>query len=141
MKSLKAGKKSILQANDEIAATESVLEKAVKAVEKKTSKKALKKVEASNQEDGLTSEKPSKSSTKKSTAKTSKKMIETKVVFQFLGNDIEPKSLLEQAKEDYLATGGKEKDIETMELYIKPEDNAAYYVVNGTPYGKVTIFA
>lgn len=140
MKSVKASKKSISIANEEVAATESVLDKAVKAVEKKAAKKATKKAETAEKEEELTTARK-KSSEKESSKKESKKTVEAKVIFQFLGNEIEPKNLLEQAKADYLASGGKEKDIKAMELYIKPEDNAAYYVVNGVPYGKVAIFA
>lgn len=140
MKSSEA-KKSISKANEEIAATESVIDQDVKAVEKKATKRT-KKADVKDVDSQETTEKAGKkNSTKKSTSQASKKVIDTRIVFQFLGNDIEPKNLLEQAKADYLAAGGKEKDIKAMELYIKPEDNAAYYVVNGVPAGKVTIFA
>ena len=34
-------------------------------------------------------------------------------------------------------TGKKIGDIKTMELYIKPEESAVYYVINGTETGAV----
>lgn len=78
---------------------------------------------------------------KKDVEKKTVKKMKVKIVVQYLGNEIEPNILLEQAKADYLASGGNEKDMTNMELYIKPEDNAAYYVVNGITAGKLTIFA
>jgi hypothetical protein len=140
MKSKSSVKKELEKAQEEVAAaSESVLDKAVKAVEKKAAKKATKKSEKSDSVD----EKASAKSSEKEAAKkaSTKKTIDTKVVFQLSGSEIETKSLLEQAKADFIAAGGKEKEIKAMELYIKPEENAAYYVVNGVPLGKIAIFA
>ena len=36
-----------------------------------------------------------------------------------------------EAKKAYAALGHKEDEIETLTLYIKPEERAVYYVVNG----------
>ena len=30
-----------------------------------------------------------------------------------------------------MAAGHKEEEIETIDIYVKPEENAAYYAVNG----------
>ena len=48
----------------------------------------------------------------------------------FAGKQIMAKDVLKKAEEAYLAAH-KGVGIKTLELYISPEQNAAYYVVNG----------
>lgn len=71
---------------------------------------------------------------------TAKKAAKEKVVIQYLGNEVVMDVLLEQAKAQFLANGGEEKALKNLELYLKPEENAVYYVVNGTPQGKLPLF-
>ena len=52
------------------------------------------------------------------------------VVVEFAGKQIMAKDVLHKAEEAYLAAH-KDVEIKTLELYISPEQNAAYYVVNG----------
>ena len=52
------------------------------------------------------------------------------VVVEFAGKQIMAKDVLQKAEEAYLAAH-KGVEIKTLELYISPEQNAAYYVVNG----------
>ena len=52
------------------------------------------------------------------------------VVVEFAGKQIMAKDVLKKAEEAYLAAH-KGVGIKTMALYISPEQNAAYYVVNG----------
>ena len=52
------------------------------------------------------------------------------VVVEFSGKQIMAKDVLKKAEEAYLAAH-KGVGIKTLELYISPEQNAAYYVVNG----------
>ena len=52
------------------------------------------------------------------------------VVVEFAGKQIIAKDVLKKAEEAYLAAH-KGVGIKTLELYISPEQNAAYYVVNG----------
>ena len=52
------------------------------------------------------------------------------VVVEFAGKQIMAKDVLQKAEEAYLAAH-KDVEIKTLELYISPEQNAAYYVVNG----------
>ena len=51
-------------------------------------------------------------------------------VVEFAGKQIMAKDVLQKAEEAYLAAH-KDVEIKTLELYISPEQNAAYYVVNG----------
>ena len=52
------------------------------------------------------------------------------VVVEFAGKQIMAKDVLQKAVEAYLVAH-KDVEIKTLELYISPEQNAAYYVVNG----------
>ena len=52
------------------------------------------------------------------------------VAVEFAGKQIMAKDVLQKAEEAYLAAH-KDVEIKTLELYISPEQNAAYYVVNG----------
>ena len=51
-------------------------------------------------------------------------------VVEFAGKQIMAKDVLKKAEDAYLAAH-KGVGIKTLELYISPEQNAAYYVVNG----------
>ncbi len=77
-----------------------------------------------------------KSSTQKENTSIVKKVekieeIEARVVFQQGGYQLEPKLILERAKADWFAKGHKESELKSIELYIKPEEWSAYYVING----------
>ena len=52
------------------------------------------------------------------------------VVVEFAGKQVMAKDVLKKAEEAYLAAH-KGVGIKTLELYISPGQNAAYYVVNG----------
>lgn len=42
-------------------------------------------------------------------------------------------------KEAWVAQGNKVKEIDTLEIYVKPEEKKAYYVVNGTVNGAIDL--
>ncbi len=46
--------------------------------------------------------------------------------------------ITKRVKADYSAKEGA-ADIKTLNIYVKPEDNAAYYVVNGDIEGKMEL--
>ena len=60
-----------------------------------------------------------------------KKEIKTAVYVQYTGKEAEVEKLVAAAKKAYVAAGHKETDIKTVEIYVKPEENTAYYVING----------
>ena len=72
-----------------------------------------------------------KAPAKKTAAKkpAAKKPAGDSVVLQYNGKDIEMKALVEACKADYKAKGHKSAN--NVCVYVKPEDNAAYYTVNG----------
>lgn len=58
------------------------------------------------------------------------------IVLQYSGAEIEASTLADAAVAQYKAAK-KRARIKAIKLYIKPEERAAYYVINGTFNGKV----
>lgn len=59
---------------------------------------------------------------------------------QYGENSITREALLEKAKEVWEATGHDPKKVEMIDLYVKPEDNRVYYVVNKCETGSFPLF-
>ena len=107
----------------------------VKAPEKKkttTRRTSTKKTEAAKDEavKAETSEAAPKKTTAKKPATKKVNEPEMTMTIQFQGKDIVAKDVMEAAKKAYLEAN-PEGEIKSIAIYVKPEENAAYYVVNG----------
>ena len=73
------------------------------------------------------------------TAKKSaaKKEIKTEVVLQYGEKEVNTKDMIASVKKDWTKQKHKISEIKSIELYVKPEDYAVYYVINGEHTGKV----
>ena len=49
---------------------------------------------------------------------------------EFGGNKVDHKQLIDMAKSLWKSEGRKVKDLTSVELFFKPEENACYYVFN-----------
>ena len=58
---------------------------------------------------------------------------------EFQGKKVETKEVLAAAKKVWTEAGNKVKDLETVDLYIKPEESAVYYVFNENESGKIEL--
>ena len=107
----------------------------VKAV--KEAPKAEKKDEEVSKVAEVVEEAPKKPAAKKTaTRKTAaKKEAVTTVVLQYAGREVFEQDIMARAKADWVAAGHKEGDLKEITLYIKPEENVAYYVANGIDTG------
>lgn len=65
--------------------------------------------------------------------------MKTNFYVEFQGKQVETKDVLAAAKKVWTEAGNKVKDLETVDLYIKPEENAAYYVFNDKESGKIEL--
>ncbi|BBF42034.1 hypothetical protein lbkm_0716 [Lachnospiraceae bacterium KM106-2] len=65
--------------------------------------------------------------------------MKTSLYVEYKGSRIEDKDIVNQVKELWVNEGNKIKDIDTLNLYIKPEEHAAYYVINETITGKLAL--
>ena len=80
-----------------------------------------------------------KAPAKKAPAKktTAKKDIKVKAVVEYYGKQVEEKDMIAAVKKAWTKSGRKVADINTIDLYIKPEEGAVYYVINGIDTGVV----
>ena len=109
---------------------------AKKATTKKTEEtKATEAVKAEEvKTEAVAAEPAKKAPAKKAACKTSEPVI--KCTIEFNDKNTAVRSIVDSI---YEAEGGKDK-IKTLDVYIQPENNVAYYVVNGEVEGKSVQF-
>ncbi len=59
------------------------------------------------------------------------------IVVQYQNRDRKADELLQQIKADVLSKGFSEADFAKIDVYIKPEDNKVFYVVNDKVNGSI----
>ncbi len=110
---------------------EKVVKKAEKAVAKAKENPTVKKAAKAA---GTTAKKAA--STAKKAASSAKKATEKVTAYvEFDGRQISTAEIADKVREAYKAEN-KRGAIKSIEIYVKPEENAAYYVVNGKAEGK-----
>ncbi len=60
------------------------------------------------------------------------------IVIQFQGRERSQENILQQIRRDVYAKGVSDEEIDSVNIYIKPEEQAVYYVVNGEVEGKIS---
>lgn len=74
----------------------------------------------------------------KETKKAStRKEIKTTIYVEYCGKQVQNKDMIAAAKKAWTNAGHKVGDIKTMDLYVKPEEEAVYYVINKTETGRI----
>lgn len=68
------------------------------------------------------------------------KEAETEVILQYRNYEVNMADVTERVKAHFVAKGNKAESIENMQIYVKPEDFTAYYVINDGVVGKVNLF-
>ena len=82
---------------------------------------------------------PAAKAEKKAPVKKAAEVEET-VNFQFSGKSYTPDDLMKIFKDVWkYDMNGREEDIKNVELYVKPEENTTYFVVNGSITGSFFI--
>ena len=137
------------------AAKPAVETKEVKAEETKTAKVETAKVEVKAEEakaakttakaaEAKTTETAKKAPAKKTTARktpakrtTTKKaaVVTEEVYLQYAGKEFSSADLTAKVKEIWKEMGKKAADLKDIKVYVKPEENAAYYVINNEETG------
>lgn len=154
-----AAKTSVKAASENVAKTTAAAVKETKAaVEKKVAEvkdavkaeetKTAAKVEAVKKEAAAEEKKvAAKAAAKKTVKKAAKKVAEKKeevlvpeVFIQFNNREDVVADVVERAKAAYVADGHKASAIKSLQVYLKPEDGKAYYVVNQKYAGQVNLF-
>ena len=54
--------------------------------------------------------------------------------FEYAGASYNADEIVKAVKADWVAMGNKVKEMSDAKIYVKPEDNKAYYVVNEVTY-------
>ena len=104
---------------------------------KETVKKAAKKVAAKAED---TAEKAVKTVKKAAAKKTKKADLKTEFFLQFSGKEYTEKEILKKVKDVWTKDlKNKVGDMKDVKIYLKPEESAAYYVVNGDTTGKIDL--
>lgn len=87
---------------------------------------------------------PAKAAAKKPAAKktaakktSAKKDIKVKAIVEYYGKQVEEKEIIASVKKAWTKSGRKVGEIKSIDLYIKPEEGAVYYVINGVDTGAV----
>ena len=111
------------------AVEEKVKDTAKKVVEKKTADKkpAEKKAKKTVAKTAVAKRVVAKATTKK--AATKAKDPKTTVILQYAGKEVDYTDIVKNATK--LAKKAAKKDIKDIKVYVKPEENMAYYVANG----------
>lgn len=126
--------KETVEAVEETAAPVEEKEAAVETAEETTETvEAIETVEAVEEAEAAEEVKE----VKKVRKPAAKKEVKTKIMIQHQGREVDSKDLIAAVKKEWTKSKHKVGDMKSMDLYIKPEDGAAYYVINGDVTGKI----
>lgn len=76
---------------------------------------------------------------KTTTTKRTKKTVRTEsILLQYLGKEIDTAEIMKLVTEHYVAEGHSEAEITDVKVYVKPEEDMAYYVINDSISGKIS---
>ena len=81
-----------------------------------------------------------KAPAKKAPAKKAAAKAETVITLEFGDYTAIMATVEEKVKAQFVAEGNKASSIKTLNIYVKPEEFAAYYVINGDVTGRVDLF-
>ena len=118
-------KAAVTEAVEEKAAAKTETVKDTAAETKETAKPAREK-------------KPSRAA--KKAAKAAKEELKPDVFIQYQGNEAIVADVIEKAKNEFVADGHRASSIKSLQVYLKPEEFAAYYVINQKFAGRVDLF-
>ena len=102
--------------------------------------KAEVKVEAKKAEAKKAPAKKTATTEKKAPAKKAAAKAETVITLEFGDYTAIMTSVEEKVKAQFVAEGNKASAIKSLNIYVKPEEHSAYYVINDDVTGRVDLF-
>lgn len=137
--------KAVEKAAETKAAVKEVETKAAeKAAEVKTTVKAAEEKAAAKVDEVKAVVKETTAEKKTRAVKTTKKPVKEdlkpEVFIQYQGQEAIVNDAIEKAKGEFVADGHRVSSIKSLQIYLKPEENAAYYVINQKFAGRVDLF-
>lgn len=124
-------------------AVEKTTEKVEKAVEKTTEKAAEVKADVKDTVKKTTAKaaKAAKAAKTAKEAKPAKKEpVKPEIIVQYQNSEVDTAAVEERVKAQFVAEGHKAGFIRKLNIYIKPEEYSAYYVINDKFSGRVDLF-
>ena len=76
----------------------------------------------------------------KTAKKAAKEELKPEVYIQYQGREGVVEDAIKKVTEQFVAEGHRASTIKSLQLYLKPEENAAYYVINQKIAGRVDLF-
>ena len=76
----------------------------------------------------------------KTAKKAAKEELKPEVYIQYQGREGVVEDAIKKVTEQFVAEGHRASTIKPLQLYLKPEENAAYYVINQKIAGRVDLF-
>lgn len=141
-------KRAVRKAEPAAKAAEEKVTEVTEATEEKTAEKAPAAKSTAKTKAAKTAAKPAakpaaekapvekKPAAKKAPA--NKAVVKETIFLQYLGKEINVEDITKQAKEHWTKVlKNKAADIKSIDVYLKPEENAAYFVINGDVTGNV----
>ena len=123
------------------ATTKAVEVKEVKEVKVEAPVVETKAVEAKAEVKAEAKKAPAKKApAKKAPAKKAAAKAETVITLEFGDYTAVMATVEEKVKAQYVAEGNKASSIKSLNVYVKPEEFSAYYVINGDFTGRVDLF-
>lgn len=117
------------------AETEAVKPKKARAAKKdKEEDKAAAKTAEKKEKEEIKKEEP------KTAAKKTKEEVRPEVYIQIWDREAALADVVDRIKEQFKAEGHRAGTIKSLSIYMKPEEGAAYYVINNKHDGKVDLF-
>ena len=128
--------------------TKTAVKTAAKAVEAKAEEvKTEVKAEVAKAEEKVAAKvekkKPGRTpgTTKSPPAKAAKKAAAAVAIYvQYGPGESSVQTVVEKIKAEYVEQGHRASSIKSLKVYLKPEDSAAYYVINDKVAGRVNLF-
>ena len=108
------------------------------AAASKRAKAVAKKTEETVKDTAVATKVAAKKTAAKAAAKTA--AVAPVSVLQFQGKEVDLTEVYDRVKAAFVAEGHKASTIKTVKTYVKPEENAAYYVINDKFSGRVDLF-
>ena len=129
----------IKKSEEKVTAKEDAAKTGTKAAEKAAEVKAPAANKAAAPKKTAAKKETAKKTTAKKTVKAEKPAVTQNVYVQFAGLEISTADLTAKVTEEWVALGHRASSIKSLDLYVKPEDMAAYYVINGKESGKIAL--
>lgn len=136
--------KDSLKEVEKVAEVKSAAKNEAKAETKTTAKTDTKTTTkaAANKETKAAAKPVAKKEVKPAAKTTAKKAeaVKTTTLVQYQNKEVDMTKVEERVKAQFVSEGHKSSDIKTVNIYVKPEEYSAYYVINDKFSGRVDLF-